>query len=259
MRPGWNPTRRNRHAGTKAHGHGQDNRMTIPESWHEAKCYFEKLDSYTVVTRQVGTRNLRFFVEPTRPDWCYPCSVDDICRVLSHCDPAALCTFDLIVMRQPTRKQKLLCPVWGRAQFSFDIDKYSGAAIVIESRDLSPFTWGKSLDPEDTRELERLRQDGHEVRHTRRGYEIHVTPGSLRNTVLYRTLLHEVGHHVDYRRGSDAEWDAKTRAAKEDYAHRYALELYQKLAQMGVLPFDPVMDDQSLLRDGLNREWFCLT
>jgi hypothetical protein len=138
MRPGWNPTRRNKHAGTKAHGHGASNRLTIPESWHELKRYYEKLRSYAVVMRTVGTRQLRFFVEPTRPDWIYPCTIDDICAVLALCDPEALLTFDFIVMRQPTRKQRILCPVWGRASFVFDIDEYSGSAIVIEAQDSIP-------------------------------------------------------------------------------------------------------------------------
>lgn len=258
MRPGWNPTRRNRHAGTQAHGHGQDNRMTIPESWRDRRFYYEKLSAHTVVTRTIGAHELRFFVEPTRPDWFYPCTVDDICNVLSHCDPEAVSLFDFVVMRQPTRKQKMLCPVWGRALFYSDIDTSRGAAIFIEAHDLSPVAWGKSLDPEDARELDRLRGDGHDVRTTRRGFEVHVTPASLRNTALYRTLLHEIGHHVDHARCSEAEWDGRTRAVKEDYAHRYAQELYEVLAQQGVLPFAPIIDDPSLERGGLKREWFCL-
>jgi hypothetical protein len=242
MRPGWNPTRRNRNVGTRAHGHGSNNNLTIPESWHEAKRYYEKLISYNVVTRTVGTRLIRFFVEPTRPDWFYPCSVDDICAVLAHCSSEELLAFDFIVMRQPTRKQRVLCPVWGRAIFSFDIDKYSGAAIVIEAQDLSPL----------------LRQDGHEIHNTRRGIEIRVTINSLRNTVLYRTLLHELGHHVDYNRSSEDNWNSKTRTVKEDYAHRYALELHERISKQGALPFAPIIDDQSFISDGLKREWFCL-
>lgn len=258
MRPGWNPARRNRNVGTKAHGHGSNNRLTIPESWHEPKRYFEKLSSYTVVHRTVGTRELLFFIEPTRPDWFYPCSVDDICAVLSRCSSEVLSAFDLIVMRQPTRKQRILCPVWGRAIFSFDIDKHSGSAIVIEAQNLSPIEWAFSIDPESARELDRLRQDGHDIHNTRRGIEIRVTADSLRNTVLYRTLLHELGHHVDYRQSSENDWSSKTRVAKEDYAHRYALELREFLSAHGALPFAPILNDDSLLADGLKREWFCL-
>ncbi len=257
MRPGWNPTRRNRNAGTKAHGHGANNRLTIPESWHEPTCYYEQLRSYRTITRTVGTRLIRFFVEPTRPDWFYPCSVDDICAVLAHCSSEELQAFDFIVMRQATRKQRILRPVWGRAVFCFDIDEYTGAAIVIEAQDLGPVAWPRSTDPESKRELDRLRQDGHEIRTTRRGIDIRVSPTSLRNTVLHRTLLHELGHHVDYNRSSQDQWEGKTRSAKEDYAHRYALDLYERLAKQNALPFAAIVDDESLTADGLTREWFC--
>jgi hypothetical protein len=259
MRPGWNPTRRNKNIGTKAHGHGSNNRLTIPESWHESKCYYEKLDAYQVVTRMIGTRLVRFFVEPTRPDWFYPCSIDDICAVLIHCSPEELIAFDFIVLRQPTRKQRILCPVWGRAIFYFDIDKCQGSAIVIEAQDLSPVAWPISIDTERVRELDRLRQDGHEIQNTRRGFEIRATPATLRNTVLYRTLLHEIGHHVDYKRSSEESWDGRTRTEKEDYAHRYARELYERLSKKVAVPIDPIIENQSLLSDGLRREWFCLS
>lgn len=260
MRSGWNPTRRNRHVGTKAHGHGQNNRLTIPESRHELRRYYEKLSAYTAARRMVGEHELTFFVEPTRPDWFYPCTPDDICVLLSRCDPAAVSTFDAIVMRQPTRKQTILSPVWGRAIFYFEIEEDAPGmtAIVVESHDLSPFTWPKSLSPEEIRELDRLRGDGHDIRQTRRGHEVHLTADSMRNTVLYRTLLHEIGHHVDFERCSSEEWDSKTSTEREDYAHRYALEWGERLSKAGALPFAPIIDDASLLSDGLKREWFCL-
>jgi hypothetical protein len=258
MRPGWNPARRNRNAGTKAHGHGVDNEFSIPESWNDSKCYWERLSSYTVVTRPVGAREVRFFVEPTRPDWFYPCTVDDICAVLAHCSADVLDAFDFIVLRQPTRKQRILCPVWGRAIFVFDMDRYQGRAIVIEAQDLTPIDWSESVDPERARELERLRRDGHGIHRIRKGIQIRVTPTSLRNTVLYRTLFHEIGHHVDHDRSCVSDWEGKTRATKEDYAHRFAQELHDRLAALGALPFAPIIDERSLLADGLQQEWFCL-
>lgn len=257
MRPGWNPTRRNKHAGTKAHGHGDDNDMVIPESWHDPKCYSEKLSSYVIVRRNVGARDLNFFVEPTRPDWFYPCTVDDICAVLSHCSAEVLSAFDFVVLRQPTRKQRILSPVWGRAMFTFDLNQHTGAAIVIEAQDLGSIVWPRSINPERARELKRLRGDGHEVRNTRRGLEIQPTCFSLRNTVLYRTLLHELGHHVDYKRSTQEEWSCKCRSEKEDFAHRYALDMYAQLSKQDLVPFAPIVDDELLFQDKLKREWFC--
>jgi hypothetical protein len=256
MRPGWNPTRRNRNAGTKAQGHGANNRLVVPESQRDLKRFYEHLRSFVVVTRRVGLHDLLFFVEPTRLGWFYPCSVDDICRVLSGCAAEDLSAFEFIVMRQPTRKQRILMPVWGRAAFFVEIAKHSGSAIMIEAQDLKPYCWSDSQGPEGQRELERLRADGHELRRTRRGVEILVTPASMRKTVLHRTLLHEMGHHVDYKRCSEREWDGRTRTEKEDYAHRYARETFDSLQRSGIVPFAPILDTESLGRDGLKLEWF---
>lgn len=256
MRPGWNPTRRNKKIGTKAQGHGANNRLVVPESWHEAKCFYERLSDYVFVKRIVGDREIPFFVEPTRPDWFYPCTLDDICTVLQQCSPKDIETFDFIVLRQPTRKQRILSPVWGRAIFCFDISSYRGAAIVLEAQNTEPIRWDKSLSPERARELERLRTDGYEFRQTRKGFELHVTPSALRNTVLYRTLLHEIGHHVDYKNSSDQEWVSRIRREKEDFAHRYACETFELLQRKGVVPFSAKLDAQSLQEAGLRLEWF---
>jgi len=257
MRPGWNPTRRNRNIGTKARGHGADNRLVIPDSWHQMTRFYERLEDYVFVKRMIGAREILFFVEPPRPDWFYPCTLDDICTVLQRCSPKDIEAFDFIVLRQPTRKQKILSPVWGRAIFYFDISTYHGAAIVLEAQNTKPILWVKSLQPESVRELERLRGDGHEIRNTRKGIELHVTPNTLRNTILYRTLLHEVGHHVDYQRHSDQEWKGRTSMVKEDFAHRYACETFERLQRNGDVPFSTKLDPQSLQEDGLRAEWFC--
>ncbi|PXX34909.1 ImmA/IrrE family metallo-endopeptidase [Undibacterium pigrum] len=255
MRPGWNPTRRNKHVGTKAHGHGNDNRMVVPEAWGEI--YYEKLDTHVLVRRDIAGREMRFFVEPTRADCFYACSIDDICRVLAHCPAEALSAFDFIVLRQPTRKQRILSPTWGRAIFSFEIRQQRGAAIVIEAHNLAGYQWGKHFNQEELRELARLQQDGHTITRSRQGYAIFPDAQSMRNTILYRTLLHEIGHHVDFNRSTLEEWDSKTRSTKEDYAHRYAAELYVRLEQQAVVPFAAILDEAAMARDGLDLAWFC--
>ncbi len=258
MRPGWNPSRRNRHVGTKAHGHGSNNKLVIPESWHgEFRCFYERLSSYVLLNKSIGNREIPFFVEPTRPDWFYPCTIDDICSLLSLCPPEDLSSFDFIVLRQPTRKQRILRPAWGRAIFVYEIASYRGTAIVLEAQNLLPVLWGKSISQERSRELERLSADGHDIRKSKRGIEVHVSLNSLRNTVLFRTLLHEIGHHIDYKRCAENEWDSLTHSEKEDFAHRYAREKYQTLQAQGLVPFPPKFDIQSLQENGLNPEWFC--
>jgi hypothetical protein len=256
MRPGWNPTRRNRNVGTKAHGHGEDNRLVIPESRHDDKWFPERLGTPVAIRRRVGEHEMRFLVEPPRPGWFYPCTVDDACRVLAALPAPDLATFDMVVMRQSTRKQRALNPAWGLAIFSFDVFGHDGTAIVIEAQNLEPLAWEFSLTPERARELDRLRGDGHDVRRGRRRFEIQVSPKSLRNTVLYRTLLHEVGHHVDRRRHSTTQWDAIPSTQKEDFAHRHASSALGRLRSLGVVPFAPLFDIDDLQRCGLKPEWF---
>ncbi|MFZ6653915.1 hypothetical protein [Undibacterium sp. TJN19] len=255
MRHAWNPTRRNKHIGTGAQGHGNDNRLVIPEAWGDI--YYEKLDSHKLIVRHIGLREIRFFIEPARPGFFYPCSIDDISTVLTHCPEDALSSFDFIVLRQATRKQRILRPVWGRAIFSFDIRRLRGAAIVIEAQNLDSYVWPTSLSTERRRELTRLQQDGHAIHRSDRHYRIAPNAQSLRNTILYRTLLHEIGHHVDRQRCSDEEWDGKTTATKEDYAHRFAADLYASLVKQGIVPFAPFFDEARMEQDGIRREWFC--
>lgn len=256
MRAGWNPGRRNRNVGTKAHGHGENNRLSIPESWHELKCFYEKLNSFVPIKRQIGIHKLTFLIEPTRPNWFHTVTVDDACAVLTPLPSEDLKTFDLIVMRQPTRKQRILSPAWGRAIFYFDVKEFNGSAIILEAQTEEPITWPISLLPENVRELDRLAEDGHQIQRKRRCYEIRPTFTSLRNTMLYRTLPHEVGHHVDYQNYTEEEWYTRTALEKEDYAHRYATEKVAQLRATGVCPFSPIINVTEMTNDGLKIDWF---
>jgi hypothetical protein len=257
MRPGWNPTRRNRKIGTKAQGYGQNNSLVIPSSHHKASSFWESLKDYVVVRRTIGEKVQHFFIEPIhREGWFYPCTVDDVGKLLTKIQPVALEVFDFVVFRQPTRKQEVLSSVWGRARFEFVLDHYSGSAIVLEARSLEPYTWSKSLNPENASELERLRNDGHQIEIRKRDILIKPSVESLRNTVLYRTLLHEIGHHVDYQLSSDEEWNSKITREKEDMAHRFASEMYESLQQRNCVPFNQTFDLDQMGKDQLNPQWF---
>ncbi|KQZ27642.1 hypothetical protein [Duganella sp. Root1480D1] len=251
MRPGWNPTRRNRNAGTRANGLGRDNDFDIPFHHNRSTAFFEQLANPVVVRRQAGARELVFIIEPARPGFAYPCTVDDIVAVLAQQPAAHLELVDYIVLRQRTRKQEVHSPVWGRAIWSFEGLGLNGPAIILEACTLLPYRWGKHIGPESARELERLRDDGHEIVGTRRGFEFRPTPASLRNTVLFRTLLHELGHHVDYKVRGDENYYLRTLAAREDFAHRYASE-----AQGRLQCFAPIADPERMAAEGLQPAWF---
>ena len=176
----------------------------------------------------------------------------------------------MFLFRHPTRKQRILEPVWGRFLYYACPGRYQGSAICFESRSIGPLRWSKSVDPERSRELERLRRDGHRVVQTKRSLEIHCTAESIRTTVLFRTALHEVGHYVDWQQsvlnvdGATEEeeerlrraFDTKTSVMKEDFAHRYAAITAAKLTDSGQLPFELQWDAGAMGSCGISRHWF---
>ncbi|MDQ8020636.1 MAG: hypothetical protein REI94_02280 [Moraxellaceae bacterium] len=236
--------------------------MVIPESWHELKVYWEKLQDYVVVRRSIRGKELLFFVEPTREGWFHVCTIQELTKLLTLCDDKALSSFDFIALRQPTRKQRILCPVWGRAAFAFDLGNHRGRAIVIEAQTLRPYLWSsRSLDPEMSRELARLELDGHSITTNKRSIGISPTPESMRATILYRTLLHEIGHHVDYqgykeRADGCSAWDRRPKREREDFAHRYAHETASTLRRAGHIPFSAPATADTIRDDGLDPAWF---
>jgi hypothetical protein len=258
MRPGWNPVRRSRNIGTARQGHGENKQMVIPESWHRCQRFWENLSACVAVQREIGAKIQTFLVEPPQAAWFYPCSIDDMAKLLTHFSARDLHSFDFIVLRQPTRKQRMLAPVWGRAVSVVRIGKFFGSAIVIEAQtpELRVWSQSRSLSPDQYLELERLQQDGHQLTRRRRDILISSSAEAIRNTVLYRTLPHEVGHHVDRRRAGWDGWNSKPSSEKEAYAHRYAKDFLASLVPKKVLPFVACLDDLTLSRDGLHREWF---
>lgn len=266
---GWNPTRRNRNIGTSKSGHGRDGELVIPESWHDDRVFSERLCDPVLVRRTVAGHDVAFLVEPTRPRFIHPCTVEDVCRVLELLPSEHVSALALVIFRQSTRKQRSLSPAWGRLQYCTGVGGFSGPAVILEAQDVTR-PWRKSLrmNPEATRELERLLHDGHEIVRSRRDFQVRMTPQSARATALFRTLLHEIGHYVDWLRHvvwpcPDVEvseerreqlYFSRSHTVREDFAHRYATETFNRLEQEGKLPFEQL---SSALSDyGLQAHWF---
>ncbi len=256
---GRDATRRSRTIGTARQGRGQNNSLVIATRSHpELRLFYESLGTYNTVARDIGGSQITFLVEATRAQCRHACTIDDITRMLQLVPREDLVGLAMIVLRQPRRKEKFLSPVWGRWHPSVQIGRHEGSAIFLESLELNrPLRWSRSLDPAGEHELQRLREDGHGVHSTARHYEIWPSLQSVRATQLIRTLPHEIGHHIDYRRNPNAFWH-KARADKEAFAHRYADALCQKGQQQGALPFERLCCAQSLARDGLHTEDFLL-
>ena len=257
MRAGRDSRRRNRNIGTPKQGHGQDNRMTVPESASDGRLYYEQLKNPVVVSRNVWSEPMKFLVEPTSRGCMHACTPDDVVRVLEQIPWADWLGIETIVFRQPTRKQGLLKPCWGRLAYWADLGRYSGPTVFLEAQDPTRvYRWGSSLNPDDAAELERLRDDGHQVTQTKRDYIIQSSLEAIRATQLFRTIPHEVGHYVDSVTTPRNKYDSKPQQEKEAFAHRYADDLRRKLAESGRIPFERLDAGLRTGSVGLPKAWF---
>ena len=208
-------------------------------------------------SRTIRGRRTWFFVEPPTRDCCYACTVDDVARLLSEVPVDDWAGISSIVFRQPTRRQDLLRPVWGRVVFDTTVAGVSGSAIHLDAQDpRQEIRWSPSLGPDDQKELSALAADGHRVTRSRRWWSIRPTFDSTRATLLYRTLLHEIGHHVDWCRATPELYFKRPLQERERSADRYAMALRTELERRGVIPFDRIRDDAAKGADGLDPRWF---
>lgn len=56
----FNPIRRNRNIGTPKQGYGSNNKLKIPYPCSISKSFFERLDTYTKVTRLIKWARIYF-------------------------------------------------------------------------------------------------------------------------------------------------------------------------------------------------------
>jgi hypothetical protein len=189
--------------------------------------------------------------------------VEDITCVLSHVPLEDWEGLALFVLRQPKRKEAVLNGVWGRLAYGGAIGRpqdgmLRGPAIFLEATEPDfGFSLSASMRPAAKAEFERLLKDGHSV--TREGprFSVQCSLETTRNTQLYRTVLHEIGHWVDWlqkverpvmppdlqedqyewRRELQAKYDQRPPQEREALANQYADGMWAKLVAAGVIPF----------------------
>ena len=269
--PGYNPTRRNRKIGTKSAGYGQDNKLVIPWAWADNRIFYERLVDPVVVEIQVGSVSKHVIIEPTIKGFIHACTVDDIQRLLELIPAEHINDITAFVLRQPKRKEQILSSVWGRLIYSSDLCGFSGPTVYLEAQNFEqPLKWSKSLTPEGAKELERLREDGHVVVTDKRQHIINSTLDTIRNTQLYRTLPHEIGHYVDYLTKVEEpskdnfdlwsvlndKYHSRPSQERESFAHRYADEFRKQQIARGTIPFERMFDDAKMRAVGLDPGWF---
>lgn len=252
-----NPTRRNRNIGTVKQGHGQSNELVVPDRL-SGPYWLSRIGDCQVEDHNIAGRTARFLIEANALGCVHPCTVSDVLRILEALPQSDLAGLQTFVFRQPTRKQLVLSPVWGRLLYDTEISTAKGKILAtgpVIFLDAVPvdkvIVWRTSLDPNLSQELDRLRNDGHGVQRSGHRLKISVTVSSARNTQLYRTLLHEIGHWNDWltkveepvakgsnRDGVETAYFARPESEREAFAHRFAEMQRVILEVKGIIPFD---------------------
>ncbi|MEM7658646.1 MAG: hypothetical protein AAF399_21150 [Bacteroidota bacterium] len=279
-----NPIRRNRNLGTSKQGHGSNNRLSIPfPSQHklgEHLFFHERLGRHRTTELTLATVEIPCLVEETQPYSAYACTVEDAWRMLGLLPPELVQALAFVVFRQPKRKERILRPAWGRLVYFYQYQNEIRPAIIMEAQDFRQPLWmSRRMDPERALEFERLQADGHEFVEEKKGWAAELTLEACRNTQLYRTLPHELGHldhYLRFRAKLEAElqaigWEedvAEDSAMeryfsipspeKEQYAHRFAEKSLQPLFPTGQLPFERQLNAAFLEKHGLLESDFSL-
>lgn len=258
MRPGYDARRRNRNIGTARQGRGTENRFVIPLRSDATRTWWEQVRSFKVVKCAIAGRSITFVVEAARAGWVHACSISDLCRLLEIIPAADWDGIAGVVLRQSTRKQWTVNPSWGRLAYAANIgsrgnaDVLQGPAILLEAvPPMQRWRWARHLDPLGVAELERLKADNHEVSFDGKQYTFRSSTEAIRNTQLFRTMLHEIGHwvhwleHVERPAGEDMEqfqslqdgFFRRPSSERESFAHRYAEVTGARLRKKGLIPF----------------------
>lgn len=253
----YNPARRNRNIGTAKQGLGRDNRLVIPNRRHNLH-WLDRVGEHEIFDLIVAGREVRFIVEATAGGCIHACSIADVAHILVGLPASDWSGINIIVLKQPTRKQRLLSPVWGRLLYFAEVATAAGRvlgqgpAIYLDAVEVDKvMAWRTSLDPDDAAELKRLEADGHRIERVGRKYNIIITADSARRTQLYRTLPHEIGHWFDWlakveepaarglhRADLETAYFARPNHEREAFANRYAAEQRARLEEIKAIPFD---------------------
>ncbi len=266
----WQPARRNKKIGTEDSGFKSRNKFDIPGSWHDSRVFYEKLKDPVSISHSIGDYEFRLFVEPTLPNFKYFITPGDIIQILEHIPEEHRDDINTFVLRQSTRKDRIFTPTWGRFLYWAEYQREYGPTIILEAQPLNLTSlWNRKLSPPGQQELERLKSDGHIVTSDKRSHYIQSTPAAIRNTQLFRTLPHEVGHYVDYLEkviipseenheqegGLNELYHARPSREKEDYANAYAEKFVKKLKDNNLFPFSPCVFRKGSFGD-IDPEWF---
>jgi hypothetical protein len=266
------PTRRNKNIGTAKQGRGRNNRADIPWPYHDSSNLGITRNAVWIPV-EIKNNKFHIVVEPTRPGHVHSCTIDDLITMLGHVPEKYLMGIKFFILKQPTRKQIVLRPVWGKFLYGIDADDLHGGAVFLwASKPETVFVWPKSICPLDQREMNRLEAEGHRLVLGSKAWNMISLLGATRHTQLYRTLPHEIYHFHQYYKhvlaplsrckapatvaDLKATYDSLTYQVKEDYANRHAEALFKELKSKGHVPFSRIVDYQFIIKNGCRPKWF---
>lgn len=230
-----------------------------------------------MVVRHVWGRDMPFMVERTRPDCAHACTVDDLRELLcalpkEHVNnQRGIAGIQGVILRQPTRREQTLHPVWARLGFAVHIGPVTGPALMLEAQP-SPLklSWPRKLSLEGQRELARLQAAASEAHFDGRRHHLRFDLEAVRRVQLFFSLPHELGHWVDMLEKVELpgledyeEWERcwerywqRPRVEREEFANRYAERELARLREAGQLPYPRRLDPEALSEEGLRLEDF---
>ncbi len=233
--------------------------MRVPESWQDKhgnySVFYERLDASKEQEVNIGNFQLKILYEEPREGFTYGCTPCDVIKILRSVANLSPCLPDIIAFRQPTRKQQQQMPVWGRFVYFAEFGKHEGTAIILEAQELGAMLKrSKRMTLDGRAEYKRLIADGHPFVEKKRHFESELVEQAVRNTKLYRTLLHEIGHLAHYHQDvlddrtaldEDIEiardlYFSKPSSEREVFAHSFSDKLSRSLRLAGEIPFDPL-------------------
>lgn len=251
------PTRRNKNIGTAKQGHKTQSTFQIPSSWYDSKTFYEKLGKYVKVTREIGGQTISFIVEKTKNDHCHACTVEDLERVLSAIPIKYVDGLTTFILRQPKSKEEIFSPVWGRLVYLYELENLTLPAVILESVNYTKkIIWDRKLSLDKQKELLRLKTDGYEIEQDKRQYKIKLSVEHVRNTQLYRTLLHEIGHYYHSISTEPDIYEKLITTEKETFAHDFADKLRIDLEDFKITPFDRILIQENIEIAGLDLSDF---
>ncbi len=268
---GWRPARRNKKTGTSDQGFKNRNTFRISTSWADSRPFWEKVKNPVILPQNIGGHKFALVVEPVLADFKYYVTVDDLLQIVAEVPKREREDITAFVFRQPKRKERIFSNTWGRLAYFAEFGEYGGPSVIIESQpEKTEFKTTKHVTPDHQKELDKLEEEGHKITRGRNCNIIKSPPEAKRNTQLYRTILHEIGHYVQYMQdvnmpsdygdgenwqGLHDEYFARPSLDKEYFAEKYAEEIRERLMFAGIVPFSPIVLDEER-HPGIDQKWF---